>query len=161
MCASARKYRALKSVLFIILREAICFFSFSLFLCSFCCCLFPSLAFTWALRCHGHFSSSTFFRSLVLQFEKRDLFFFFGMRVVVHVREKVIPLQCGDGTQQVMWLGNAAMIHYDATFGKKFGPPVSIRKEGGVQCDLEARVCDVLDDNQHVFVTLEQDEADD
>lgn len=88
-------------------------------------------------------------------------FFFFGMRVVVHVREKVIPLQCGDGTQQVMWLGNAAMIHYDATFGKKFGPPVSIRKEGGVQCDLEARVCDVLDDNQHVFVTLEQDEADD
>jgi hypothetical protein len=82
------------------------------------------------------------------------------MRVLVHVREKIIPLQCGDGTQQVMWLGNAAMVHYDATFGKRFGPPVSIRKEGGVHCDLEARVCDVLDDGQHVFVTLEIDEDD-
>lgn len=83
------------------------------------------------------------------------------MRVFVHVREKVIPLQCGDGTQHVIWLGHAAMIYYDATFGKSFGPPVSIRKEGGVHCDPEARVCDVLDDDQHVFVTLEVDEADD
>ncbi|AYU75525.1 hypothetical protein, conserved [Leishmania donovani] len=79
------------------------------------------------------------------------------MKITVHVREKIIPLQCGDGTQQVVWLGSAAMIHYDASFGKRFGPPVSIRKEGGVQCDFEARVCDVLEDGQHVFVTLESD----
>ncbi|KAG5512271.1 hypothetical protein JKF63_07793 [Porcisia hertigi] len=79
------------------------------------------------------------------------------MKIAVHLREKIIPLQCGDGTQRVIWLGHAAMIHYDASFCKRFGPPVSIRKEGGVQCDLEARVCDVLEDDQHVFVTLESD----
>ncbi|CAJ1015480.1 hypothetical protein, conserved [Leishmania lindenbergi] len=81
------------------------------------------------------------------------------MKIVVHVREKIIPLQCGDGTQEVVWLGNAALIHYDASFGKRFGPPVLIRKEGGVPCDLGARVCDVLEDGQHVFVTLECDRA--
>ncbi|KAK7194872.1 hypothetical protein NESM_000408400 [Novymonas esmeraldas] len=81
------------------------------------------------------------------------------MKIIAHVREKVVPLQCGDGTQKVVWLGSAAMVHYDASFGKRFGPPVSIRKEGGVQCDLEARVCDVLDDGQHVFITLESDAA--
>lgn len=79
------------------------------------------------------------------------------MKIYVHVREKIIPLQCGDGSQNVIWLGHASMVHYDATFGRKYGPPISICKEGGVLCDLDARVCDVLNDNQHVFAELESD----
>ncbi|CAD2221165.1 hypothetical protein AGDE_02002 [Angomonas deanei] len=77
------------------------------------------------------------------------------MKVFVHVREKVIPLQCGDGTQDISWLGNAAMVFYDSTMGKRFGSPVAIRKEGGVTCDPVDRVCDVLEDGQHVFAELE------
>lgn len=73
----------------------------------------------------------------------------------MHVREKVIELQCGAGTQEVVWLGNAAMVHYDRSFGKRYGAPIAIRKEGGVACDPSARICDTLDDNQHVFAELE------
>ncbi|CBH14106.1 uncharacterized protein TEOVI_000141800 [Trypanosoma equiperdum] len=77
------------------------------------------------------------------------------MRIFVHVREKVIKLECGDGTQNVIWLGNAAMVHYDSSFGQKYGSPKYIQKEGGTMCDPNARVCDVLDDNQHVFAVLD------
>ncbi|ESL09952.1 hypothetical protein TRSC58_02321, partial [Trypanosoma rangeli SC58] len=80
------------------------------------------------------------------------------MRIYVHVREKVIALECGDGTQDVIWLGNAAMVHYDASFGRKYGSPNCIQKEGGITCDPEARVCDLLDDNQHVFAVLDGDD---
>ncbi|CCW64220.1 unnamed protein product [Phytomonas sp. EM1] len=80
------------------------------------------------------------------------------MRIFVHIRGKIIVLQCGDGTQAISWLGNAAMVHYDSSFGKRHGVPVSIRKEGGVACDPEALICDVLDDNQHVFAELEDSE---
>eukprot|EP00796_Vickermania_ingenoplastis_P010762 gene10762-7490_t len=77
------------------------------------------------------------------------------MRIFVHVREKVIALQCGEGTQEVMWLANAAMVHYDSSFGRRFGPPTAVRKEGGVVCDPNARVCDALRDDQHVFAEVE------
>ncbi|EPY35582.1 hypothetical protein STCU_01092 [Strigomonas culicis] len=78
------------------------------------------------------------------------------MYVFVHVREKVIKLSCGDGTQSISWLGNAAMVFYDSTLGKKYGSPVAVRKEGGVACDPNGRVCDTLDDNQHVFAELDE-----
>ncbi|EAN96294.1 hypothetical protein C3747_126g436c [Trypanosoma cruzi] len=83
------------------------------------------------------------------------------MRIYVHVREKVIALECGDGTQDVIWLGNAAMVHYDSSFGRKYGSPKCIQKEGGITCDPDARVCDLLDDNQHVFAVLDTDDDDD
>ncbi|EAN85983.1 hypothetical protein TcCL_ESM08463 [Trypanosoma cruzi] len=83
-----------------------------------------------------------------------------SMRIYVHVREKVIALECGDGTQDVIWLGNAAMVHYDSSFGRKYGSPKCIQKEGGITCDPDARVCDLLDDNQHVFAVLDTDDDD-
>lgn len=77
------------------------------------------------------------------------------MKIFVHVRGKVIDLECGDGTQLVPWLGNAAMVRYDDSFGKQLGTPIAIQKEGGIPCHPESRVCDVLEDNQHVFAELE------
>lgn len=74
------------------------------------------------------------------------------MKVYVHVRGSVIPLECGDGTQEVSWLGNAAMVHVDRTFGKRFSTPTAIKKDGGVRCNPTALVCETLDNNQHVFV---------
>ncbi|CCW71283.1 unnamed protein product [Phytomonas sp. Hart1] len=80
------------------------------------------------------------------------------MRIFVHIRDKIIALQCGDGTQEVSWLGNAAMVHYDSSFSKRYRVPVPIRKEGGIACDPEALIYEVLDDNQHVFAEFEDSE---
>lgn len=76
------------------------------------------------------------------------------MRIFVHVREKIISVQCGEGSQEVIWLANAAMTHYDKTMGKRFGPPTAIRKEGGVVCDPTAQIRAVLKEDQHVFAEL-------
>ena len=76
------------------------------------------------------------------------------MRVYVHVRDKIIPLECGSGTQQVRWLGNVGVARYDETFGRRLGAAIGVQKEGGTLCEPTDRVCDVLGDQQHCFVVL-------
>lgn len=77
------------------------------------------------------------------------------MRIFVHIREKNIALQCGNGEQNVIWLANAAMVFYNDAVKQRRGSPTAVRKESGAICDPNARVCDVLKDEQHVFVEVE------
>lgn len=77
------------------------------------------------------------------------------MRIFVHIREKTVALQCGEGQQNVLWLGNAAMVFYYDVVSERRGTPIAVRKESGATCDPNARVCDVLKDDQHVFVEVE------
>jgi hypothetical protein len=76
------------------------------------------------------------------------------MRIHLHVREKTIVVECGDGTQRVRWLASVGVARYDDNFGQSLGAARGLQKEGGVCCDPEARVCDVLENNQHAFVIL-------
>lgn len=77
------------------------------------------------------------------------------MRIFVHVRERTIALQCGDGEQSVIWLANAAMVFYNDAVKTRRGTPIAVRKESGTVCDPNARVCDVFKDEQHVFAEVE------
>jgi len=43
------------------------------------------------------------------------------MRVIAHVRERQIEVQCGDGTQPVKWLADVAASRYDASYGLELG----------------------------------------
>lgn len=77
------------------------------------------------------------------------------MRVHLHVRDKTIAVECGQGTQRIKWLANTGVARYDDTFGRGLGAPVGLQKEGGVVCDPNSRVMDELGPEQHAFVLLE------
>lgn len=76
------------------------------------------------------------------------------MRVHLHVRDKVIAVECGDGSQQVRWLGHVGVARYDDQFGKSLGAAKGVQKEGGVICEPTDRICDALEHDQHCFVIL-------
>ncbi|CUG91323.1 Hypothetical protein, putative [Bodo saltans] len=76
------------------------------------------------------------------------------MRVHLHVRDKVIAVECGDGSQQARWLGHVGVARYDDNFGKSLGAAKGVQKEGGVICEPTERICDVLEHDQHCFVIL-------
>jgi len=78
------------------------------------------------------------------------------MKLHVHVREKVIVVECGDGSQRSAWLCTVGLARYDKDFGRSLGIPVGLQKEGGVMCDPQARLSE-LGDGQHVFVMLKGD----
>ncbi len=76
------------------------------------------------------------------------------MKIFLHVRDKVIPVECGEGTQKISWLANVGLARYDSSFGRGLGAPKGIQKEGGVLCNPGSRICETLEKDQHVFVLL-------
>lgn len=76
------------------------------------------------------------------------------MKIYLHVRDKTIAVECGDGSQKVRWLANVGVARYDDTFGKALGAPRGLQKEGGTQCNMEDRITDCLEKDQHCFVIL-------
>ncbi len=77
------------------------------------------------------------------------------MKVHLHVRDKVITVECGDATQSVKWLGNVGVARYDESFGRSLGAAKGVQKEGGTVCDPTDRICDVLENDQHCFILLQ------
>jgi len=77
------------------------------------------------------------------------------MRVHVHVRDKVIVVECGNATQTIKWLGHVGIARYDDSFGRSLGNAQGIQKEGGTMCDPNERICDALEQDQQCFVVLD------
>lgn len=76
------------------------------------------------------------------------------MRVHLHVRDKIITVEVGAGTQKVKWLANVGVARYDNSFGRTLGAPRGVQREGGHMCDPTATVNSVLENDQHCFVVL-------
>lgn len=76
------------------------------------------------------------------------------MKVLAHVREKTLAIQCADGTQLVRWLANVAVHRYDDNYGIELGAPQGVRMESGELIDMEKVISDVLADNEHVWILL-------
>ena len=81
------------------------------------------------------------------------------MKVILHVRDKQIDVECGEGTQRIKWLANVGVARYDDTFGRSLGAPRGIQKEGGTICNPNDILCQVLEHDQHCFVLLNDFEA--
>lgn len=77
--------------------------------------------------------------------------------VLVHVKEKIIAVPCGFGTQQVIWLGHVAIARYDDENHQgwlELGIPVRITKDGDKrELRMTDLICDVLRDRSHVYLT--------
>mmetsp|Transcript_10324 Transcript_10324/g.15095 ORF Transcript_10324/g.15095 Transcript_10324/m.15095 type:complete len:90 (-) Transcript_10324:41-310(-) len=80
------------------------------------------------------------------------------MKINVHVKEKSFGIQCGEGVQRILWLAHAAMARYDSNFGLELGVPKGLQTDEGNMLDDHAIISSTLEDDQHVWVLLKDDE---
>jgi hypothetical protein len=76
--------------------------------------------------------------------------------VMAHIHDKIIPVHCGFGTQQVMWLGHVAIARYDEENNqgwRELGVPTKIVTETKDELPLSAIIYDVLRTHSHVYIT--------
>ncbi|CAM9098220.1 unnamed protein product [Phaeothamnion confervicola] len=76
--------------------------------------------------------------------------------IYAHIKEKVIPVACGPGSQRIKWLGHVAIARYDDKNYQGWldlGVPASIELQDGTPLELGQVIKDVLRDEMHVVVT--------
>lgn len=81
------------------------------------------------------------------------------MRIKVAVKDKAVDVHCGEGTQTIRWLADAALARYDSSHGVDLGAPIGVTANTGQALDLKAKVRDVLVDGAHVFVQFHSAET--
>mmetsp|Transcript_28972 Transcript_28972/g.79119 ORF Transcript_28972/g.79119 Transcript_28972/m.79119 type:complete len:90 (-) Transcript_28972:946-1215(-) len=76
-------------------------------------------------------------------------------RLFVHIKQRVIRVSIGPGTQPVLWLANVAIARYDDTQGRSLGAPSGLNLEDGTQLSVKTSLKEAgLKDGQHVWVTF-------
>lgn len=74
--------------------------------------------------------------------------------VLVHVKQKVIPVSVGAGTQPVRWLADVGAIRFDAQ-GRLVGEPKGVKTEDGTALAMDKSLVDAgLRDGQHVWINF-------
>lgn len=73
--------------------------------------------------------------------------------VDVVVRDKVIRVSCGCGTQRVKWLGYVGICRYEKNAWKELGVPTRISRADGTELEAGATIREVLRRGETVFVT--------
>ena len=61
------------------------------------------------------------------------------MKVLVHVKDKCIPVSVGNGDQPVRWLAEAGLAKYK---NHTLGAPRAVRVEDGSTLPLQRRACE-------------------
>lgn len=80
---------------------------------------------------------------------------YFTMHLMVHVKQKVVAISCGEGTQPVRWLANVATARFDDMQGRSLGLPSGVRLEDGSVLSLTQTLVDAgLKDQQHVYIVF-------
>ena len=75
------------------------------------------------------------------------------MQVLVHVKEKCIPVSVGNGDQPVRWLANVGIARHDDNQGRMLGLPVGVKAEEGSMLNMDSTlVAAQISDMQHVWV---------
>ena len=79
------------------------------------------------------------------------------MKIFVHIKEKVMKINCGEGAQSVSWLGDVAIFRYKDDNGLSTGMCLGMRVENGNKIPMKSSINEVLQDEQHVWVILQDD----
>ena len=75
------------------------------------------------------------------------------MKVLVHVKEKCIPVSVGNGDQPVRWLANVGIARHDDNQGRMLGLPVGVKAEDGSMLNMDSTLAAAqISDMQHVWV---------
>ncbi|KAA6390347.1 MAG: hypothetical protein EZS28_014124 [Streblomastix strix] len=80
------------------------------------------------------------------------------MKVFVHVRHKVIQVQCGPATQKIRWLADVGVARFDSKNGVDLGVPKGIKRDNGEHLDMQALIRDFVQQDEHVWVCFKDDD---
>ena len=76
------------------------------------------------------------------------------MRIIVHVREKCVPVSVGVGSQPVRWLAHVGIARHDEQQGRNLGAPIGMKAEDGSLLNMNSSLVDSgVKDMQHLFDT--------
>lgn len=73
----------------------------------------------------------------------------------------MIPICCGTGEQTLKWLASVAIARWDGKNGKGFltlGVPKTVRNDEKQELEMTAIICQVLENNDHVFIEASRDQ---
>jgi hypothetical protein len=79
--------------------------------------------------------------------------------VLAHVRDRIVPVHCGFGTQQVLWLAHVAIARFGEEDGgdcqgwKELGVPTKVLRDDKRELRLTDIICEVLKTRSHVYVS--------
>ena len=77
------------------------------------------------------------------------------MRIIVHVREKCVPVSVGVGSQPVRWLAHVGIARHDEQQGRNLGAPIGMKAEDGSLLNMNSSLLDSgVKDMQHLWVVL-------
>jgi N-terminal of Par3 and HAL proteins len=79
-----------------------------------------------------------------------------NITINVHIKDKVVAVCCGEGSQRISWLGHVGIARYDEASHRGWeilGVPTAIELQDGTPLDLGAVIRETLADEQHVVVT--------
>lgn len=77
------------------------------------------------------------------------------MRIIVHVREKCVPVSVGVGAQPVRWLAHVGIARHDEQQGRNLGAPIGMKAEDGSLLNMNSSLVDSgVKDMQHLWVVL-------
>ena len=75
------------------------------------------------------------------------------MKVFVHVKDKMITVQCGAGSQPISWLADVGIMRYDPFYGLETGLPAEVHSQNHVLLPKDGPISD-LTDGAHVYILL-------
>mmetsp|Transcript_33426 Transcript_33426/g.55955 ORF Transcript_33426/g.55955 Transcript_33426/m.55955 type:complete len:82 (+) Transcript_33426:46-291(+) len=78
------------------------------------------------------------------------------MKIFVHVKAKTFTVECGEGTQPIIWLGNVGVARYSNFNTLTIGAPTGVRQESGAFYENNEIIRNCLRDGQHVWVALKE-----
>lgn len=82
------------------------------------------------------------------------------MVVLVHIKQRLIPVSCGNGSQSVRWLANAAILRHDDSLGRALGPAAGVKLGSGRMLPMNQTLRESgLRDGQHVWIILKGEQS--
>ena len=79
------------------------------------------------------------------------------MKIIVHIKDKVFTVSCGEGAQVIRWLGDVAIFRYTDNNAMGIGLHFGMKLENGSIIDIEVPINEVLVDMQHVWIMTSDD----
>ena len=68
------------------------------------------------------------------------------MKIIIHLKEKVFTVSCGEGAQLIRWLGDVSIFRYTENSAMGLGLNFGMKLENGSIIDIDMPINEVLVD---------------
>lgn len=79
------------------------------------------------------------------------------MKLEVHIKDKIFTMTCGEGSQKIRWIADAAVVRYQHFYSPITANPVSVSIQDGKQLPMDNIIKDTLNTGDNVWVMFKED----